>query len=179
MPRRIWLSGYRNYELNIFKDDDPKLLIIKKALRAKLINLLDDGMEWVITGGQLGVEQWGVDVAHQLQKDYSQLKIGIILPFNDFGHHWNENNQNKLQKVLAMSDCHALLTKKPYQSPRQLRVYQQFMLKHTDGALLVYDPENGGKPQYDYQAIQAYQQQHCYNCQLIDMYELQSIAETW
>lgn len=176
---RLWISGYRSYELNIFKDDDPKLAIVKKALHDYLINLLNDGLEWLITGGQLGVEQWSVAVAHELQTDYPQLKIGIILPFSDFGQNWNESNQLKLQNTIALSNYHAMLTKKPYQTPQQLRIYQQFMLQRTDQALLVYDPDYPGKPQYDYATIKKYQDEHNYRLDLIDMDILQTTAEEW
>ena len=25
--RRLWITGYRSYELNVFKDDDPKVAV--------------------------------------------------------------------------------------------------------------------------------------------------------
>ena len=31
--KRLWITGYRSYELNIFKDDDPKVQVIKKVLK--------------------------------------------------------------------------------------------------------------------------------------------------
>lgn len=179
MSQRLWVSGYRSYELNIFKDNDPKLQVVKKALHDNLINLLDEGLEWLITGGQLGVEQWSVAVAHDLQIKYPQLKIAVILPFSDFGKNWNETNQLKLQQTIEMSNYHVFITKKPYQTPRQLRIYQQFMLQHTDQALLVYDPDHIGKSQYDYATIKKYQDNHDYNLRLIDMDILQTTAEEW
>ncbi len=56
---RIWLTGYRSYELNIFKDSDPKVEVIKNTLKECLIQQMADGLDWVLAGGQLGIEQWG------------------------------------------------------------------------------------------------------------------------
>lgn len=55
---RLWISGYRSYELNVFGDKDPKIAVIKYALKNYLVNLLEEGqLDWIITGANLGVEQ--------------------------------------------------------------------------------------------------------------------------
>ena len=54
--KRLWITGYRSYELNIFKDDDPKVQVIKEVLKKYLraqLELNDDEF-WVITGPQMG-----------------------------------------------------------------------------------------------------------------------------
>ena len=57
--QRIWISGYRSYELGTFGDKDPKITVIKYAIKQYLTNLLEEGqLDWVITGANLGVEQW-------------------------------------------------------------------------------------------------------------------------
>lgn len=57
--KRLWVTGYRAYELNVFGSNDPKLKVLKTSLKNTLMQFLDEGLEWLITGGQLGVEQWG------------------------------------------------------------------------------------------------------------------------
>ncbi len=37
---RLWLTGYRSYELGIFSDSDPKLKVIKFTLKNRLIEKL-------------------------------------------------------------------------------------------------------------------------------------------
>ena len=56
MTNRLWVSGYRAFELNVFKDTDPKVTIIKNVLTAHLTQALDDGMQWLVTGGEQGIE---------------------------------------------------------------------------------------------------------------------------
>ena len=31
--RRLWITGYRSYELSTFRDDDPKITVIKHVLK--------------------------------------------------------------------------------------------------------------------------------------------------
>ncbi|MCT7843467.1 MAG: SLOG family protein, partial [Lactobacillus iners] len=52
----IWISGYRNYELNVFNNNDPKIKVIKIAVKNYLQQKLEDRcLDWVIAGPNLGV----------------------------------------------------------------------------------------------------------------------------
>lgn len=179
--RRLWLTGYRSYELNAFQDDDPKVAVVKRVLTQRLMSLLeeDDDEFWVITGPQLGVEQWGAAVALELKKSFRQLKVAMMLPFADFGQQWNTTNRDRLLNLRDRVDFAREVTTKPYESPEQLRLYQRFMLDHTDSMLMVYDPDHPGKPKYDYELAHKYGDQQDYLVDLVDFDELQEAAIEW
>lgn len=104
--KRVWVTGYRSYELNIFKDNDPKVQVIKEVLKNYLraqLELNDDEF-WVITGPQMGTERWGLEAALELQADFPQLKTALMFPFAEFGKQWNENNQLKLTSITQQVD---------------------------------------------------------------------------
>ncbi|ANK59521.1 DUF1273 domain-containing protein [Loigolactobacillus backii] len=174
---RVWVSGYRSYELGIFDQHDKKLKVIKEALRQSLEQLLDEGLDWLITGGQLGVEQWSLEVAAGLQKDYPELRTALMEPFADFGKNWNEANQTNLAVVKSKATFSAAVSDKPYHSPQQLRNYQAFMLSHTDQALFIYDPQAPAKLHYTIEAIQRFQETHDYRLVTIDFDTLQEVAD--
>lgn len=173
---RLWVTGYRNYEMGTYGDKDPKIIVIKYALKRVLKEQIADGLEWVITGGQLGIEQWTVEVVTELKAEFPSLKVAIMLPFQSFGSQWQANSQAKLQGLLAKSDFAESISNAPYQGPQQLQNYQKFMLEHTDGALLVYDTEFEGKTLYDYRVIRKQQAITPYPLTLIDMDRLQEYA---
>ena len=52
----LLVTGYKSFELGIFKDKDPKVTIIKKAIKRDLKRFLDDGVDWMIFTGNLGFE---------------------------------------------------------------------------------------------------------------------------
>lgn len=56
---RLWITGYRSYELGIFNDNDPKVAVIKYCLENNLNSLLEKGLEWVITG-----DSWELSSGH-------------------------------------------------------------------------------------------------------------------
>lgn len=133
------IAGYRMADLGIFSDKDHKLVVIKKAIRKDLISLLEEGVEWFIFQGNLGFESWCLDVAKELQDIYP-LKLATIFPFADHGKNWSEANQAVLAKFRQVDYSHHSF--QTYESPKQLRQHQDFLVKHTQGAYLFYDREN-------------------------------------
>lgn len=176
---RLWVTGYRSYELGVFQDSDPKVLVIKDLLKRHFEQKFNEGLEWIISSGQLGVEQWALETALEMKKDYPELKVSLMYPFSEFGNRWNENNRAKLQEIEQKVDFCASISKSPYQSPIQLKNFQKFMVEHTDQASLIYDPEYKGKTKYDYQLIMEYQNTHNYPVTLFDMDNLQEAAEQY
>lgn len=177
--QRLWVSGYRNYELNIFNDKDKRIDVIKYALKRQFQNLLENAqLDWIITGSNLGVEQWAIEVGLELSQKYP-LRIAMMVPYEHFAQCWNEKNQLHHQKLKEEVDFYASVSKRPYQSPQQLKNYQQFMFEHTDRALFVYDTEHPGKPHYDYDFIKNKSKNKPFELQLIDFYDLQDIANEY
>lgn len=180
MDKRLWVTGYRSYEIGVFSQNDPKLVVIKKALSDYLVSLLDNGkLNWVITGGQMGTEQWAIEIVSNLRNQFPDVKVSMMTPFTDFGLNWNENNQELLNFHRTLTDFSDSVSNNPYQNPQQLRNYQNFMLEHTDSALLLYDPENEGKTKFDLEAIKKYQDINPeYSFELIDMEKLTETADS-
>lgn len=104
MIKTLFITGYRPHELGIFNDKHPGIEIIKKALKNKLQTLLDDGLEWVIVSGQLGVELWATEVVRSLKEQYPTLKYSVITPFLEQEKNWNEHKQEQYQRGY---ECHA------------------------------------------------------------------------
>lgn len=173
----MYISGYRSFELGVFKENDPKITVIKKVLKKEIQQLVEEGLEWVLTSGNLGIETWVTEVVAELKQEYPELKLGIIYPFKEFGNNWNENNQEKLRMTERLADYVEAVSHQAYQSPSQLRNHTRFLLDHTDGCLLIYDPEFPGKTQYFLKEAQTYQQDHSYEIRLVSMDDLQNFSE--
>lgn len=180
--KRLWTTGYRAYELGVFDEKNPKVAVIKDVLQKQLRYQLDSTSEdfWLITGPQMGVKRWSIESALTIKVDYPQLKIALMEPYADFAARWNENTQARLAAIKAQVDFAGRVSEKKYESPEQLRAYQNFMLHYTDGALLIYDPEHEGKTVWDWRAINRYREQNAdYSMRMIDFDELQEAAEEY
>lgn len=146
----LLVTGYKSFELGVFKDKDPKVTIIKKAIERDLIRFIEDGVEWLIFTGNLGFEYWALEVAKDLQADYP-IKLATLFSFETHGQNWNEANQEKLR---AFKDVDFVKYSFPaYQSPAQFRQFNQFLIDNTDQAYLFYEPENETNLKYTYEMM--------------------------
>lgn len=148
MVKTAYVTGYKSYELNIFKDDAPEVKYLKLFLKNKLQNLVEEGLEWVLIQGQLGIEMWTAEVVLDLQQEYPELKLGVITPFQNHTERWNEQNQLKYQQIIEGADFHDSVHHAPYEGPFQFKQTDQFILDHTDMTILIYDEEQEASPKF-------------------------------
>ncbi|RRG18356.1 DUF1273 family protein [Weissella viridescens] len=180
---RKWITGFTQYELGIFKDTDPRVAVIKFAIQKKLKQDLEnsDDTYWVITGGQSGIEQWAAASALELKAEYPQLQVSIMTPYQQFGSNWKQERQDQLQNLIQQVDFSASVSPQSYQNAGQLQNYQQFMLTHTDNALLFYDEQvEDSKVRFAQKGMHQFQQHHPdYDVFQIDFEKLQDFAEEY
>lgn len=175
--KRLLISGYRSYEMNIFNQTDPKYLYLREFLKERISRFIEEGVEWFVIGGQLGVELWAGEIILELKEEYPNVQLAIILPYTSFEENWNEANQALFKRVTHQADYVNFSSNKDYESPGQLKGNQVFMIRNTEGAFLVYDRMNeasaDGKPKYLYDLIQLYQEQSEYSLELASFDELE------
>jgi uncharacterized phage-like protein YoqJ len=171
------VTGYKPHELGIFDDKHPGVRFIKKALEKRLVALLDDGLEWVIISGQLGIETWAAEVVIDLKKEYTDLKYAVITPFTDQEKNWNDMKKEKYHSIVARADYHTNLTKRPYEAPWQFIEKDKFFMRNSDGILIVYDEENDGSPKFVKKSAEKHAERSDYQVLTISADDLQVIAE--
>ncbi|MBP1048240.1 DUF1273 domain-containing protein [Enterococcus sp. BWM-S5] len=173
--KTVFVTGYRSFELNIFQDNDPKAAVIKKVLKSELVNFIEEGVEWFLISGNLGVELWAGEVVLELKQEYD-VKLGILYPFQGFGENWNEKNKLLLEKVEGQADYVDFVSRRPYQSPAQLKGHTTFILNHSQAALMIYDKEYPGKSMYFLKDAESFAETHFYENRLISMDDLQNFS---
>lgn len=171
------VSGYKPFELGIFKQNHEAIPYIKAAIRKELVLLLEEGLEWVIISGQLGTELWAAEVVFDLQQEYSHLQLGVITPFLQQEDKWSETNKEWYQSILAQTDFIDSITKKPYEKPWQFRVKNQFFIEKSDSLLLFYDQEKEGSPKFLFETACHYKESHTYDLRLFGFYDLQLLVD--
>lgn len=172
------VSGYKAYELGIFQQNDKRIDIIKAAIRKNLLSLLDEGLQWVLISGQLGMELWTAEVVFDLQTEgYEDLKLAVLTPFLEQEKDWKDENKERYQSVLMGADYVDSISKRPYEKPWQFRMKNQFFIEKSEILLLFYDSEKEGSPKYMYETAKDYQQKHDYEIRLIDFEQLQTIYD--
>ncbi|PKR85867.1 hypothetical protein CWO92_05705 [Heyndrickxia camelliae] len=177
MVKVLCISGYKPFELGIFSANHQAIKYIKMALNKEIIRYLEDGLEWILISGQLGVELWAAEVALDLQNEYPDLKLAVLTPFLNQEEKWNENNKEIYEMVLAQADFVESISKQPYQNPQAFKNKNKIFLHKSDGLLIVYDEQNSGSPKYLFDEAKKYKQENSYDIRTIDFNDLQSIME--
>lgn len=175
--KSIAVTGYKNFELGIFKKDADEAIYIKETMKRHLVPLIEDGLEWVIISGQLGIELWAGEVVGELKKEAHAIKLAILEPFENQSGNWNEANKLWASEVLTIADYHAFITKRPYENPSQFAARDGFIIDNTDGAILVYDLEKEGSPKFFYDRAKSAKERSDYYLECIDFYALQDVVE--
>jgi uncharacterized phage-like protein YoqJ len=174
---RVLITGYKATELGIFSLKHPGIEIIKKAIKKQIIALLDEGLEWIIISGQWGVEIWAAEAVLELKKDFKNLRLAVITPFLEQEENWNEERKKLYINILTHADYVNSVTKSKYNGPWQFKEKNKFLLRNSDGMILIYDEENDGSPKYIKAQAEKQALLHNYPLYIINAYDLQNIAE--
>ena len=137
----LLVTGYRAHELGIFDNKHQGIPYIKKALAGRLIPLIEDGVDWVITPGQYGVDLWACEVVLELKRQYPQLKLGIITAHANPEEKWKEDKQNEYRRIVAGADYYGAVSNAPYDGGWQFRARDDLLFRKSDAILLFYDED--------------------------------------
>ncbi|GIP15540.1 UPF0398 protein YpsA [Paenibacillus montaniterrae] len=141
--QNLLVTGYAAHELGIYSQKHKALKYIRKACINKMIPLIEEGVEWIITPGQYGFDLWAAEMAIQIREQmFPQLKVSIIHAYANQEQGWNEDKQQYWNKIKAKLDHYAVVSKQPYSGPWQFQARDTLLLNKTDGMLLFYDEES-------------------------------------
>ncbi len=177
--KTLLVTGYRMSELNIFDQKNKAISYIKKAIVNRIVPLIDEGLEWIITPGQFGVDLWACEAILELKKrQYPQLKLSILTAYANPEEKWKEDKQNYYRRIVQAVDYYGAVSNQPYSGPWQLRARDELLFRKSDGILLFYDEELGeGSPKYYRERALKKQAESGYRYLAISADEVQSLAE--
>jgi uncharacterized phage-like protein YoqJ len=174
--KKLAVTGYKSQELGIFKHDHYAITYIKKAFQKRLIPLIDEGLEWVIISGQLGTELWIAELVFDLQIEYPDIKLAILTPYLNQEANWNETNKEMYEFILSQADFVDSITKRPYESPGQLKLKNQYLVQKSDALLVFYDEERQGSPTFMVKEARKKSERKKYDVIYISSYDIEEIV---
>ncbi len=138
-------------ELNIFKENDPRITFIKAAIEKRLIGFIEEGLEWVLISGQMGVELWTADLVLDLKETYD-INIGVFPPFENQDNRWPDHIKEKYQELIMIADFYKPLYQGDYKGPYQFKAKNMWFVDKSDGCLLLMDEEFPGSNRFFYES---------------------------
>ncbi|MFC0523201.1 SLOG family protein [Pontibacillus salicampi] len=172
----LMVTGYKPMELGIFKIDDPNIEYVKETIKRRLIPLIEEGLEWILISGQMGVELWTGEIVLELKEEYP-IKLGVFPPFLHQEKRWPEPQQEQYQMLVETADFYQSLYQKEYEGAYQFKAKDQWFLDKTDGCLILYDEETGGTPGYYLEKAKTYQEHNAYTILTITPFDIEETVE--
>ncbi|GAB3061809.1 SLOG family protein [Virgibacillus ainsalahensis] len=145
--RILTVTGYKPMELNIFKEDDPRISFIKAAMEKRLRGFIEEGLEWVLISGQMGVELWTAEVVLDLKEEYD-INIAIFPPFENQESRWPEALQEKYQEIISVVDFYKPIYQGDYKGAFQFKAKDMWLVDKSDGCLMLMDEEFQGSTRF-------------------------------
>lgn len=147
--KNIYVTGYRSMELGIFSETDEKISYVKQAIKNRLIGLIEEGLEWVLVSGQMGVEMWTAEVVLELKEIYD-IHLAIIPAFENHHSRWPDAIKEKYSDLCMQADFFDAIYQGDYKGPYQFKARDLWMINKSEGALILMDPEYPESSQYFY-----------------------------
>lgn len=161
MEKTMTVTGYKSYELNIRSANDERLPYIKHALKQRLIGFIENGGEWILTSGQIGIELWTCEIVAELREEYD-IKYAIIPPFNNQEQRWSEPDQELYHQLILEADYYALLYKDDYKGPQQFTAKDSWLIEKSDCCLMLVDDQFPSSVQYFLERARTYSESNNY-----------------
>lgn len=112
-------TGHRSDQLGGYDMKNPKMLSLKEHLLFEIEQAISLGYNAFLTGGALGTDQaafWCVEI---LKKKYPHIKNLLAIPYAEFGHNWEPDQQEWLEKMKLRADSIVYVDEIPeYQKDR-------------------------------------------------------------
>ncbi|MHA6251565.1 SLOG family protein [Oceanobacillus sp. CAU 1775] len=169
----LHITGYKSLELGIFKEDDPKVSIIKYAIKKRIIGFIEEGLEWVIVSGQMGVELWTAEIVLDLKEEY-EINLAVFPPFENQDKRWPDNLKEKYQEITMTADFFKPLYQGDYKAPYQFQAKNMWLVDKSDASLLLIDEEYPGSVKFFYDVAK---KEEAYPVYLITPLDLDDIVE--
>lgn len=141
------VTGYKPTELSIFSEEDERITYIKAAIAKRLTGFIEEGLEWVLLSGQMGIELWTAEVVFDLQADYD-IKLGVIPPFENQQTRWPEALQQKYEELQLLADFFKPLYSGEYKGAYQFKARDKWLIDKSDGCLLLLHDEYPGSVKF-------------------------------
>lgn len=170
---RVLILGYRNYELNIFKHSQPEVNVLKRFLKHKIVQYLEEGAEWFILQNLPGIDMYAGEVLLELQKESEyDFKYIVLKPFIEYDDRFKDEDNLILRKIEEGSAFSSYIFNRKYEGPSMFRAINKFLVQNSTQALLLYDDAQESNLKYIYNVLLEYSSKHPYNIERIQFDEI-------
>ena len=111
---------------------------LEKAMR----ELIDEGFDYFISGGAIGVDQDFAEIVIKLKRRCKHIHLEIAMPCPNQDLKWCESDKERYKRILAKADFINIIS--PTYTPRCMQKRNEYMADRCELMLVVWNGEKSG-----------------------------------
>ena len=136
-------TGHRPMKLPWgMNEDDPRCLMLKAELAARLEGLYALGFRRFLCGMAIGCDMYFAEAVLALREDHPDVRLEAVIPFGDQPGRWNERQRRRYNSLIDRADRVTVL-QTVYTSDCMMR-RNRWMVDRSSILLACYDGRPGG-----------------------------------
>ena len=136
-------TGHRPMKLPWgMNEDDPRCLMLKAELAARLEGLYALGFRRFLCGMAIGCDMYFAEAVLALREDHPDVRLEAVIPFGDQPGRWNEKQRRRYNSLIDRADRVTVL-QTVYTSDCMMR-RNRWMVDRSSVLLACYDGRPGG-----------------------------------
>ena len=113
-----------------------------KSLENAARELIDEGFDYFISGGAIGVDQDFAEIVLELKKYYPHIRLEIAVPCPDQDIKWRESDKKRYKRILKQADFVNILSTS--YTPQCMQKRNEYMADKCDLLLVVWNGQKSG-----------------------------------
>ena len=136
-------TGHRPMKLPWgMNEDDPRCLMLKAELAARLEGLYALGFRRFLCGMAIGCDMYFAEAVLALREQHADVRLEAVIPFGDQPGRWNEKQRRRYNALIDSADRVTVL-QTVYTSDCMMR-RNRWMVDRSSVLLACYDGRPGG-----------------------------------
>lgn len=137
-PVMCAFTGHRPQRFKFkYNENDPDCIMLKNILRAEIERLIDQGVNYFISGMALGVDMWAAEIVLELKKIGHNIKLECAIPCVDQDIKWIESSRRRYAAILKRADKVEYVGRE--YTPDCMMKRNRYMIDHSNYVIAVYD----------------------------------------
>ncbi len=143
MTKTCCFSGHRIQKLEWLADfDHPFSCILRERIKEKILEKIDEGYTYFISGMALGVDMLCAQIILDLKKDYPNIQLECALPCADQTKYWPQSQCILHSEILSKADYIFTVNEHYHRGCNHMR--NQYMVKKSNALIAIWNGSDGG-----------------------------------
>ena len=134
--KKCCFSGYSTFNLS---NANPDYQNLKKTIKFVIKNLLFQGYAYYLCGFDQGTDLYFAESLCELKASYPELRLESVIPYENQGESWPDNERERYYNLLAKCDKETILNTQ-YKNGCVIE-RNKLMIDHSEVLLVIFDGE--------------------------------------